>query len=344
MSTRVAPKRLTPPALLEMMQAYKTTALLTTGIELGVFGALADGRSTSDAIASRLGISERGSRLLLNALAALGLVESNDGEFSLPEGAADLLVPGGRTYVGGMAKVMSGAREWDAMLHLADAVRRGEPVVGQHAETPGFDYWEDFATYAGAVAGPMGQKVSDLLGPWAEIRAAVDILDVACGHGLYGFTVAKNLPQARVWSLDWENVLPIARRNAERLGLGGRAAEISGDMFTVDLGGPYDVVLITNVLHHFSESRGIELLKRAAGVLKPDGRLVLVGFTVGDEPPAQDPAPHLFSILMLVWTAKGEVHPVAAYDRMLAASGFRNADVHHVPQLPLKVLIAQPRD
>ena len=338
----VTTRRVTVPALSEMLQAYKSTALLNTALELGLFDAIDQGARSVSEIAGRLDLDERGARLLLNALAAIGLLESDGTQYSLPEGAADLLVRGRRSFVGDMRKVLASEWEWDAIRRLPEAVRSGHTVVHEHAETPDFGYWQDFASYAGVVAQPMADKAAQVLSDWTSARPSLDILDVACGHGLYGFTLARHQPQAQVWSLDWESVLPIARANAERLGVADRAHEIAGDMFEVSLGGPYDVVFITNVLHHFSEERGVELLKRVTPVLRPGGKLVLIGFTVNEGPPIEDPAPHLFSVLMLVWTAKGEVHSTATYDRMLVAAGFRPAVVHDVPPFPLKILVAEP--
>ena len=99
--------------------------------------------------------------------------------------------------------------------------------------------------------------------------------------------------------------------------------------------------MITNVLHHFSEKRATEPLRRAAEVLRPDGRLALVGFTADNETPAADPMPYLFSILMLVWTNEGEVHPRPATTACSPkpASADRTSTV---ADLPLRVLIAQP--
>lgn len=333
-------RAMTPPAIFEMMQAYKVTALLDTGVELGVFDRLARGAEGAEALAADLGLPARSCRLLLNGLAAIGLVESDGRTYRLSEGVARHLVRGRPGYVGDMRKVMSSAWEWDAMRRLPDAVRQGGAVVDEHAETPSYEYWEHFAAYAGAVAGPTANKAAEALAPWAASRERIHVLDVACGHGLYGYTLAREQPHARVWSLDWPNVLPITRQHAERMGVADRASFIAGDMFEVPLGGPYDVVMITNVLHHFSEERGTELVRRGAEALAPGGRMVLVGFTVGDGPPALDPAPHLFSILMLVWTHAGEVHSVDEYNRMLAGAGLREAAVHEVPGLPLRVLIA----
>lgn len=332
---------LTPPAIYQIMQAYKTTALLSTAIELGVFDRLSRGRADAASVACDLGVAPRGARLLLNGLAALGLVESDGRTYCLGPGADRHLVRGRPGYVGDMTRVMASGWEWDAMRRLPEAVRRGGPVVVEHAETPAYRYWEDFAAYAGAVAGPTARTATEALAPWASERASLDILDVACGHGIYGFTLVRQHPRARVWSLDWPNVLPFTREHAERMGVAERFTTIAGDMFEVSLGGPYDVVMITNVLHHFSEVRGVELLRRAAAAMTPGGKAVLVGFTVADGPPASDPAPHLFSVLMLTWTFQGEVHSVAAYQRMLGLAGFRDATVHEVPSLPLRVIIAR---
>jgi C-methyltransferase len=336
-----ARKPLTPPDIFDMMLAYKTTALLATAIELGVLDCLAGGEADATRIAGKLAMDERGTRLLLNALAAIGLLESDGKTYSLDEGAHRHLVRGRPGYVGGMIKVMASGWEWDALRRLPDAVRRGGTVMDEHAETPGYAYWEDFAAFASTVARPTAELAAGVLAAWASARERLDVLDVACGHGLYGFTLALHQPRARVWSLDWPNVLPIAHRHAVELGVADRMSSIPGDMFEVPLGGPYDVVYVTNVLHHFSEERATELLGRVGEAMVAGGRVVLVGFTAGEGPPAADPAPHLFSILMLVWTTGGEVHPVDAYERMLTASGFRNTSVHLVPSLPLRVMVAE---
>ncbi len=170
----------------------------------------------------------------------------------------------------------------------------------------------------------------------------MDIIDVACGHGLYGYTLAAAHPQARVWSLDWPNVLAEARKHAAEMGVSDRVESIAGDMFEVPLDGPYDVAMVTNVLHHFSPERGVALLRRVGDAMVHDGRLVLVGFVTHDgQPPARDAAAHLFSVLMLVWTHEGEVHSEATYQRMLAAAGFAEGRFYRVPSLPLCVIVAE---
>ncbi|MEU4563488.1 class I SAM-dependent methyltransferase [Actinoplanes sp. NPDC023936] len=325
-----------------LMQAYKSTSLLRTAVELGVFDALADGPATADALAGRLGTHPRGTRILLDAMVAISLAGIDGDAYHLPPGAEQFLVSKSPQYLGDMTKVISSDWEWDALKRLPEAVRHGGTVMDEHAETAEYQYWVDFASFASAIATPTAQVMTDALEHFAAARPSLKVLDMACGHGIYGYAFAQRHRQATVTSLDWENVVPVAAGHAERLGVSDRVGFLTGDMFTEPLGGPYDVVMLTNVLHHFSEERGIELLRRAREALKPDGRLALVGFTTGDGTPAEDPAPYLFSILMLVWTAQGEVHSKAAYDRMLSASGFADPELHTVAHLPLRVLIASP--
>jgi 2-polyprenyl-3-methyl-5-hydroxy-6-metoxy-1,4-benzoquinol methylase len=333
---------LTPVPLFEMMHAYKLTATLNAGIELGVFDQLATGPASAETVAGPLGLHPRGARVLLNALTALGLLEPAEPDsYRLSALATRFLVRGQPGYLGDMAGVIASSWEWAAMERLADAVRKGGPVVEENAETPEFDYWRTFAASAHAIAGPSAKAVADLLLPWAGEQGELRVLDVACGHGLYGFAFAQRLAQARVWSLDWPNVIEVAMRHAARLGVAGQVNALTGDMFSTDLGGPYDLVLITNVLHHFSVAKAAELLRRAASVTRPGGKVAVVGFvTDAGRSPVADRQAHMFALLMLAWTAEGEVHTADDYVRMLGSAGYTDVTAHPVPGLPAQIMVA----
>lgn len=337
--TQHSTPRVTRQSLFAMMQAYKNTSLLKAGISLGLFPALTE-PVRAPAAAAAIGADERGTRILLQALTALRVVESDGDLYWLTAEAAELLDPASPGYVGDMVHVFASDWEWDALKRFPEAVHKGGTVMDEHAETPGYAYWEDFASYAPVVAAPTAEVMADALAPWASGLEELNVLDVACGHGVYGATIAQRFERARLTALDWENVLPLAEKQAESLGVRDRMDVISGDMFDVPLRGPYELILITNVLHHFSEARATELIRRAASALKPGGRLGIVGFTTTDALPADDPAPYLFSVLMLAWTSEGEVHSERAYDRMLRAAGFGGAERHSVPGLPFRVLTA----
>lgn len=332
----------TRPLLADLLRAYKKTSLLRTALDLRVFDAVADGVDEGAAIAERIGADPRGTRILLDALVAIRLLDldAGTGRYGLPEGARELLVTGSPAYFGGMARVMASDFEWASLGHLTRAVQQGGTVEADNAETPGFAYWEEFASYASAVVVPTAKVLGDALADWAAGRDGLDLLDVACGHGLYGFNVAKRFPGATVTDLDWDNVLPIAGKHAVEYGVADRVKTIAGDMFEVDYAGPYDLVLVTNVLHHFSPERSTELLRRAADALKPGGRIGVVSL-VQHGTPVEDPEPYLFSVLMLSWTSSGEVHSGQAHRDMLTAAGFTGITEHTVPELAFHVYVAE---
>jgi len=331
---------LSPDDILQILQGYQRTAILCTGIELGIFEHLAGGAAEAAAIAAATHADERGTRILLEALAAMGLLEVKGKTYHLTPVADAFLVRSRPAYLGDIARILVNDRFWEGFRRLPEAVQKGGAVFPDHAETPGHPFWENFARYSAATAGPAAEGLAGILAPWAEARRPLEVLDVACGTGLYGFTLAQRQPHARVWSLDWPNVLAITQTYAQRLGVLDRVQFIEGDAFDAPLGGPYDLAILSHIFHHFSEERSTELLRHIAGALKPDGRVAIHDFVYGEEPPTENPFPRLFSVLMLIWTREGESYPLSVYQRMLAATGFTSPVVHELAHIPSRILIA----
>ena len=88
------------------------------------------------------------------------------------------------------------------------------------------------------MAVPSALALTELLREWSDQRESLEILDVACGSGLLGLTLAAQHPTARATLLDWANVLELAKNNIDRLDLHERTNVIEGDVFTVPLHGP----------------------------------------------------------------------------------------------------------
>lgn len=331
---------LSPNDIIRMFQGYQITSILKTGIELGIFDYLAKGAADAPSVATAIGASERGTRILLDALGALGVLESQKGFYRLTPVADTHLVKGRPAYLGDLVNILVSQHFWERYRQLPEAVRRGGTIMEDHAETPEHPFWEDFAAYSSAAAGQASEILANILAPWASSRQSLEILDVACGTGLYGYTLAKQHPQARVWSLDWPNVLSITRSYAERLGVLNRVRFIEGNMFEVPLKGPYDLILASHVFHHFSLEQCTHLLHRFAEALKPDGRIAIHDFVPGEASPAVEAFSRLFSVLMLVWTREGEAHSLDSYRQMLTATGFTSPFVFDSEAIASRILIA----
>jgi len=332
-----------PEPLLQMIQGLEVTAILQAGVQLRIFDHVAQGKNQPDAIAAAIGADERGTRILLDALAALGLLERDGGAYGLSPMSEAFLVSGGPTYMGGLLDIFAPDWVWTSHQRLAEVVRSGGTLLEQHAETPGHAFWETFAPSSAALAVPGGQAVAGLVEEWSREHESMEILDVACGSGLLSLTVAAQHPEARATLLDWANVLSRTADNVDRLDLRGRTDFIEGDVFTVPLRGPYDLIIASHIFHHFSEQRCLALMRRLAEVLKPDGRLVIQDFVSGLSP-AEAPFPYLFSVRMLTWTREGESHSIDVYERLLHQAGFSGPEAHSVEGMPSQFLVAGRAD
>jgi cyclopropane fatty-acyl-phospholipid synthase-like methyltransferase len=132
-------------------------------------------------------------------------------------------------------------------------------------------------------------------------------------------------------------VLKIASRNAAQAGVGDRYRALPGDAFTVDFGSGYDVVLLTNFLHHFSVSQCEALLKRIHSAMRPGGLLLTFEFVPNDDR-ISPPASAAFSMMMLGTTPEGDAYTMSDLESMLNASGFGSHELVNVPQSPAQLV------
>jgi ubiquinone/menaquinone biosynthesis C-methylase UbiE len=165
------------------------------------------------------------------------------------------------------------------------------------------------------------------------------VLDIAAGHGLFGIAVGRRSPQTVVVAQDWPNVLNVARSNAQSAGLADRYQLLPGDAFAVDFGSGYDLVLLTNFLHHFDEATCEGLLKKISSALNPGGRVITLEF-VPNEDRITPPMSASFSMMMLGVTASGDAYTMKQYERMFMAAGFSRNQLMDVPHSPEQVIIS----
>src|SRR5437879_4168007 len=88
----VAAPPVSPGPLIQMIQGLQVTATLQAAVQLGVFDRIAEGTNTVAAIAAAVEADARGTRILLDALAALGLLERRSSTYTLAPLADAFLV------------------------------------------------------------------------------------------------------------------------------------------------------------------------------------------------------------------------------------------------------------
>jgi 2-polyprenyl-3-methyl-5-hydroxy-6-metoxy-1,4-benzoquinol methylase len=326
-----------PELLFDVARRYADTETLTAAIELDVFTAIGEGNVTSAALAQRCQASDRGIRILCDALAIIGFLTKNENRYALTPDSALFLDRRSRAYLGTVQRFIASAASRDAFSLLTEAVRKGGTALGgQGSMEPENPIWVEFARSMAPMMQLPAEQIAALLDSKAGRRSRV--LDIAAGHGVFGVTLARHNPNAEVTALDWPSVLEVAQENARQAGIDGRYRLLPGSAFDVDFGTGFDIVLLTNFLHHFDQTTCEKLLRKVHAALVPGGRTVILDF-VPNEDRISPPATAKFSLTMLAMTCAGDAYTFSEYQRMLDSAGFRSVTLHGLPPTPQQVVL-----
>jgi hypothetical protein len=134
-------------------------------------------------------------------------------------------------------------------------------------------------------------------------------------------------------------VLAVAAENAQRAGVAARHTLLPGSAFETDWGGPYDIVLLTNFLHHFDVPTCQQLAAKAHAALAAGGRALTLEFI--PEPDRVTPPPSAtFALTMLATTARGDAYTFAEYEQIFAHAGFRRSEFHALPPTTQQAVVS----
>lgn len=338
MSSEAKPTGQPSPALLfETINAYQRTAAIKAAIELGLFTAISASSTTAKQISDEIGASERGTRILCDYLVIYGFLTKQGNNYALTQDSAVFLDQGSPAYMGTVIDFMLSPMLADNFKDLAETVRRGGSDPDASTVTLDNPLWVKFAR---AMA-PMMAMPAELIAPLVDPAAntPLKVLDIAAGHGLYGIAFARRNPQAQIVAVDWANVLQVAKENAQAAGVADRYQTKEGSAFDVDYGTGFDVVLLTNFLHHFDPATCEVLLRKVHDSLAAGGRAVTLEFVPNDDR-VTPPQAAAFSMMMLGSTANGDAYTFAELDQMFRNAGFSRGEMHELPPTIQRVVIS----
>ncbi|MBI2876212.1 MAG: class I SAM-dependent methyltransferase, partial [Candidatus Tectomicrobia bacterium] len=277
---------------------------------------------------------ERGIRILLEALCGLDLLSQEDGSYLLSPVAARYLSQESPFCVSNLSLGFAAPWEWGAFGRLADAVKSGQPNVYSYMEGRETECLEAMVSAIATLGIPTAEAICDVLGVGAGGEGTgLRVLDIACGSGVYGYTIARRDPHAQVVGLDRRNILRIAGRLAEQLGVAGRVQHRPGNVLSLRFGEEaFDLAIISNVFHQYGAQHVREILAKAYAALVSGGRLVLNDF-IADDARCRATDALLMSVDMLIYTAEGEAHSLSEYRGWLEEAGFRQVSYHPLPGL-----------
>lgn len=312
--------------LAEFRRHAEWALVAATAVETGVADALAGSAKSAESVALELGLSVRGTEVLLGALVELGAAEPQDGGYRLTEHGRGALVERGSPGFQGDAirQWHQNIRSW--VLQLEDAVRAGGPPdEPEAAGTQGTSDPEALERFMRA----MDEK------PRAQVAAVVQIcldraadartmLDLGGGPGTFARAFAARGLQATLF--DRPEVIDHV---AGSFGLADdRGIRLEkGDFLLHPPSGTYDVLLLSNITHIYGRDPNRELLARMAEHLNPGGVLAVLDFVRG-----QGDFAALFALTMLLHTEGGNTYAEQDYREWLESAGLRETRIDEIDQ------------
>ena len=311
--------------IFEWRRGFNNIHLIDTGIELGLFRAVADAPGlTAEALAERLGLEPQHVRTWCWTAHGQALLDADDeGRFRLaPHMDAILANSGHPRYLGGYAQLGTRVAAED-FRHSAEAFRTGavRPFQGRGEA---FAHLIAQSTWGLQVI-TAKKLLPGIEGLAARLGAGGTVLEVGCGTGNFLVQVAKAFPGTRAVGVDLDaDSLAIAARRIADAGLAGRASARKGTVEEAVEPGSVDVIVMIEVLHEIAQSVRPTVMQQCARALKPGGWLLVVDETYPSTLEQTREADYRFplqtGIEELTW---GNVIPTREeQERLLIAAGF----------------------
>lgn len=326
-----------PALFFQTATAHIRTAALKTAIELEVFTAIGEGNRAFESVANRCGASQRGIRMLLDYLTINGFLNKHEGAYTLTADSEMFLNKSSPAYLGGALEFMLSSPLIEGAEKLTGAVRKGGTVVSEEGTTaPEHPEW---VTFARSMA-PLMKGPAAWIANWVHQQAPTTrkVLDIAAGHGLFGVEIAKKISHVEITAQDWGNVLAVAQETAAAEGVSERYKTLPGNVFDVDLGLDFDVVLLANFLHHFDRETCETLLKKIHSALGDGGKVITLEY-LPNEDRVTPPDMAEFCLIMLATTPAGDAYTFSEYQEMFHHAGFNQSEVMDVPASNQRVII-----
>lgn len=253
--------------ILEVATGFMASKHLFAANEIGLFAALADGPATLELIAERTGVPTRTTRIVADAMVALGFLEREEGTYRNGAAAAAFLAVCGPTSLAPLLRFMN-AISYPIWNGLERAVRTDAPARGELTEEQQQIFSEGVEAFT---AGPAHALATEY--DFARHRR---ILDIGGGTGSFLVAILAAHPQLEGTLFELPEVRKLAEPKLNASPVAGRISLATGDAFEGALPDGHDVVLVANLIHYFLPQRNVELLHRIRAAVAPGARLLLV--------------------------------------------------------------------
>ncbi len=272
-----------PTPLFQTLMALILARTIFAGLRLGVFETLASGPLGAAELAGHCGLDPRAGEKLLAALAAAELLRLEDGRYALSPVARRWLLTSSEQSLRDTLLFFS--EEAASLDHLEEFLKTGCALDFHESQrTP-----EQWSLYQRGMRSLTALSAQEVARRTPVPKGARNLLDLGGGHGLNAVALCRRHPALRAEILDLPEAVAQAAPLLALEGMGDRVRHRPGNALADDLGADaYDVVLMSQLAHHFDEAANRGIAARVARALRPGG-VFLIQEVIRGEPRAGAP-------------------------------------------------------
>jgi 2-polyprenyl-3-methyl-5-hydroxy-6-metoxy-1,4-benzoquinol methylase len=320
-----------PIPLIDTLFGMLKARCIMAGVRLGVFEALAHEGHTCESLAAALRLDGACLDLLLRALVFCGYLQLRGDRYTLSSLGKSTMTSGAPSELTGY--VQWNYMQWEFAGHLEALVRSGRGLEF-HSTMSDPEAWRHYQQAMLELA----RFDAPVLARHVPVRkGATRLLDVAGSHGLTGATLCRKHPPMRSTVIDLPAAIEHARSLAQREGHADIVDHRAGDLRNDDLGSRWDVVLLANILHHFSPEDVRALLIRTFKALVGEGTVAIweLERPAADKKPSEGDGVALFFRL----TSTAAAYSGEEYATWLGGAGFQGIKIVRPRLRPGTVLV-----
>ena len=302
---------------------YAPDLLACAVIYLDFFTWLAETPSSKASICEHFSIAERPCDVMLTLFTAMELLRFENNLFSLSSVAREHLVKSSPWFLG---PYYASLKDRPVCKDYLEVLRTDKPANWGSFKTEkdwtnameDKAFAESFTAAMDCRGVYLGQALAKKLLPGNRKR----LLDIAGGSGIYACTIAAHFPQLEAAVFEKAPVTKVAAQAIQNRGFEKRVQVIEGDMFTQDLPSGFDIHLISNVLHDWTEPVVRRLLANSHASLASGGMLIIHDVHINAE--KSGPLPNASYSALLMHSTQGKCYSISELYPILLELGFQS--------------------
>ena len=313
-----------PAPMLDMAGAL-AFQVISTAVHLKLFNTLHTRPSTVMELTQTLNCQERGLQKLLSALEGLGYVKERNGRYYNTTMTEKWFVED-TTF-----DLYAAVTSWGVFLR---ELWPHAPEVVQNGERP-YEFYK-FVNSDPALSHAFQQMMvgnANIMAPDIVKKVSLPqtggrLLDVGGGHGMFTIHFCQANPQLQATIVDSAVALETAKQHISTHQLKNRIEPIAADIWDMDWGQDYDLILLFNFIHHYDTDTNMELLLKAKAALKPGGQVAILDQLEGNISGSATNAMVQLIGFMYYLFADGRTFSRDEVSSMLSKNGFSDIQFH----------------